>query len=143
MTTSMRWRARTEPGPKARGRVGPASALVLLLSCWGCGGQAVPEPDPAVAREALNRMLVAWKDGQSPDSLESGSPSLVVADYRWRDGYRLERYEIESDDGPRGSNLKVRVKCWMRDPRGKAVSETAGYAIGTGSPLTIIRDNEL
>lgn len=144
MTSRLTTVSRTVRRLRPSGRAGRVSALVLCLVCCACGGErVVPGPDPSAGRQALERMLAAWKGGESSGSLEAGSPSIVVADYRWRDGYRLERYEIEPDGGPRGPNLKLRVKCWLRDPRGKAVKETAAYAVGTGSPLTIIRDNEL
>jgi hypothetical protein len=117
------------------------SELVALLAL-GCGPTAPTVADPATAREALHRALDAWKEGRTADSLRSASPSIVVSDDRWRDGFHLERFDVDPSDRQLGYEMRVRVTLWLRDPKGKTVKQTSEYAVGTGSPYTIVRDEE-
>lgn len=133
--------SRSRPPAPTPGRLLAVLGMVLALQA-GCGRSVPPPPDADAAREALGRALDAWSRGEPPDSLRGGRPSIVVADHRWRGGYRLDRYEAEADDRRQGNDLRVRVTLWERDPDGAALTEVATYAIATGSPYTVIRDDE-
>ncbi|MBS0263795.1 MAG: hypothetical protein JSS02_17785 [Planctomycetes bacterium] len=81
-------------------------ALALWI-CVGCGPQNTVEsytPPELSAREALERALTAWKNGQEKPGIVSGSnPEIRVADQRWQQGVKLKDFEIgaaleEEDD---------------------------------------------
>jgi hypothetical protein len=124
----------------ARSRAAAAGLLAAMV--LGCGAPAPKPADSTVAKETLNQALEAWKKGQPADSLKDGNPPVVVSDHRWRGGYTLDRYDIEKDERMHGSDLKVRVTLWQRDPKGKEVKESTLYAVGTGSPFTVVREND-
>jgi hypothetical protein len=107
----------------------------------GCGPAEVQPADPASAHAALETALTAWKAGQAPDSLAAGSPPIVVADHRWRGGYKLDSYEIQGDGRNQGADLRVKVTLKQLDPQGKPLVESPEYAVGTGSPHTVVRDD--
>lgn len=117
-----------------------AFALALALAA-GCAPPPPQPADPEAARRALDRALTAWAAGKGPDALRDEDPPLIASDHRWREGYRLERFAIEPGDRPQGANRMIRATLWERDPRGRPARETVEYTVGTGSPLTVHRDD--
>jgi hypothetical protein len=115
-------------------------AAPILLALSGC--TEVPQPANAdAARVALQTALDAWQRGDSFDSLGTSQPPIYVTDWKWRSGAKLVRYEITSSDRPLGADLRCPVKLWIDRGKGKGkpVSETAEYNVGTHPALTVAR----
>jgi len=121
-------------------------AAALAAACLvapGCSTSAITPADANSARELLGQVLTSWKDGKSIESLTTDDPTVTVSDYRWKNGYRLDRYEIDPGDRHQGADLIIRATLHQRDPRGKASKETAVYAVGLGSQRIVVRNEEL
>jgi len=116
--------------------------FLLTWSLAGCGA-ARPQPaDPEVARPALRTALDAWKDGQTPQSLQARQPPIHVADREWAGGARLVSYEIAPKDELFGSDLRCQVRLTLRDRKGKERSKKATYSVGTRETLTVVREDD-
>jgi hypothetical protein len=125
-----------------RYRPGLVPGLVLLLAAAGCFGGRPPEPaDPDRAREVLRATLDAWQKGESGDSLQQRQPAIIVVDEEWRDGYRLLGYKL-GGELPMGGELRCRVALSLKNPRGRAVKKDAVFNVGTGSVLTVSRQDD-
>jgi hypothetical protein len=74
-----------------------AFVLLLILICGvGCSGKNYQKyiPSSGTARQALDEVLAAWKDGQTIGRIESLSQPVQVLDSRWLKGRGLRDYEI-------------------------------------------------
>ena len=79
---------------------------VILAGACGCSGKSYQKYIPAsgTAREALDEVLAAWKDGKAMGRIESLSRPIQVLDSRWLKRRGLRDYEILGEvheDGPR------------------------------------------
>jgi hypothetical protein len=118
------------------------SIAVIALSCVAGCGSGPPKPaDPAAARDALDRALVAWKDGKSVESLKDADPPIVVSDHLWKNGSRLVKYQIEPGDRREGADQIFRVVLWLENEKakGKEKEEKTEYTVGTNPILTVVR----
>jgi hypothetical protein len=121
----------------------PAAALLLgllLAAATGCGSShAKYVPSGSAARQALEAALTAWQTGQAtPGKLTNLSPPVQVLDTRWKDGAKLERFEIldeETKDGPRWFSVRLTLK----EP---AKEEVARYAVLGIDPLWVYREED-
>lgn len=81
---------------------GILSAAAMVSGLAGCDGtgNARHVTEAEVARRSLESALSAWRDGRPCGPIE-GSPAIQVSDARWRDGRRIEAFEIgeEHTDG--------------------------------------------
>jgi hypothetical protein len=121
-------------------------AAALAAACLvapGCSDSAIAPADSAAAHELLGQVLAAWKDGKSIDSLTTADPAITVSDYRWKDGYLLDRYEIDAGDRNQGADLIIKATLHQRDPKGKTRKETAVYSVGIGSQRVVVRNEEM
>jgi hypothetical protein len=118
--------------------------LTLVLACLApLGCRPAPSPaDPEKGREALRIALAAWQNGDSPESLRRGSPPVTATDPKWRDGYRLLRYEIADDARVAGYDLQCRAALWLRGPDGKPTQEKAVFIVSTRPALVVVRAEE-
>ena len=102
--------------------VPPSNRLVwtfLLFAagclCLGCGSKATVEsfhPEDMTAKEALEKALTAWKNGQEQPGLIAGTskPEIRVADEHWLQGAKLKSFEIGEpldEDGPARFPVKL------------------------------------
>ena len=81
---------------------------LLILSGSGCGSSRSHDdliPTQDKARQALESALTAWKNGQRPGKIESASQRIQVVDSKWRDGYKLERFDAIKDEEGAGPRL--------------------------------------
>lgn len=90
-------------------------ALALVVAA-GCGPSASDYsryvPSEAVAREALDVALAAWKRGEpmGPLKVASSSVSIQVSDSQRKSGRRLADYEILGEiagEGPRSFAVRL------------------------------------
>lgn len=112
---------------------------LVLAAAPGCRRPAARAADPARAREALQTALGAWQKGESADSLRQQSPSITMADVKWKEGHRLVRYEIADKDQVVGCDLECHVFLVLKDPKGKQTEEKAVFTVSTSPALVIVR----
>jgi hypothetical protein len=121
-------------------RLAPVFLGLVLISAaqLGCGSKA-RSADPESARVALRTALAAWQGGASPESLQQRSPSITVSDSQWRNGYRLLRYEIASDDRVVGYELECRAALVLQGPDGRQLEEKAVFTVSTHPAQVVVR----
>ena len=117
-------------------------ACVALLAACGCSSQgprAAPV-DPDVARSTLRTVLDAWKSGETPESLQNRSPSIVAQDMDWKMGHQLIDYAIEGEGEAVDANLYSPVRLQLRSPEGRESTKNVRYIVGTDPVLTVFRE---
>lgn len=112
--------------------------LVICLSLLGCSASHRVQPD--VAEKTLRTTLEAWKNGQAADSLQKGTPPIVVQDLDWVGGSKLVNFEILPGGKPVDANLYAQVKLTLLDSKGSESERTVTYVVGTSPVLTVFRD---
>jgi hypothetical protein len=116
-------------------------AFPFLLSV-GCGGYS-PEAhrvDAGQARTLLENVLASWREGETPESWKLKSPAVVIQDFDWQSGAKLNSFEIVDQGEPVDANLHCRVKLNFTDSRKKDIERTVTYLIGTSPALTVFRE---
>lgn len=113
----------------------------VLVAALGCGGSPPAPADRDQALGALRTTLDTWQCGSDAILLQAQKPPIQVVDHEWRSGYKLLRYQVEKD-AAFGGDLRCQVKLSLKDARGRPVSKTAVYSVGTGSPLTVVREED-
>lgn len=120
-------------------RTAPVALLVALSAvALGCSPGVANPVDPEGARAALKTALDAWKEGKTPDSLQSASPAIVAQDMEWAGGAKLLDYSVVSDKSA-DANLDARVKLTLT-AKGKKVQREAKYLVTTSPAVTVFRD---
>ena len=120
-------------------------AALVLSSVAACSrpsptGHERYIPEAAKAQEALDQVLLAWKNGEPAGPLQSNSApvTIQVADSTRRPGQRLTNYEVlgeVSGEGPR--TFVVRLK--LDNPA--AQREVRYYLVGI-DPLWVFRQED-
>jgi hypothetical protein len=119
-----------------------AGAVPGLLLFAGCGSSPTKPADPNAARAALQAALDAWKRGDAPDALGKAQPPIHVADWRWRSGAKLVRYELAKGDRSLGAELRCPVELWIDSGQGKTTRERTEYNVSTDPALTVARSGD-
>jgi hypothetical protein len=93
----------------------PAATLLLfgaICSATGCGAADVKDFVPAdeLARKCLTAGLDAWKAGKAPEEIGAANPIVNMQDLQWKEGKKLEQYEIVGPEKGDDQNLRYRVK---------------------------------
>lgn len=112
-------------------------SLLGILWIAGCGGNSRERYLPAatVARDALVKVLDAWKAGAPYESITISKPAINVFESRWRDGKKLESYQIlEEDKHADQPQFKVRLQITGQP------EETTTYLVIGIDPLNVFRD---
>ncbi len=117
-----------------------AAALVAWLGLAG-GCNSPRQADPAAARDALRAALDAWKADQTPDAFIKQS-SVFVIDGRWEGGCKLLSYDIADGEQAQGYDLCFQVTLSLRDPKARAIRETATYRVATTPKKVVVRNDE-
>jgi hypothetical protein len=121
--------------------LGPAGLLVLALGCTSSGPDERPA-DPALAREALQTSLEAWKDGRPPASLHERQPPIRVDDEDYMIGFRLESYQVSDSVREVGNSLAYRVALNLKDRKGKLRRKAVVYCVATYPFLSVARQEK-
>jgi hypothetical protein len=117
---------------------------VLLIGCCGCGrSESHLIPTETTARQVLETTLNAWQNHQPPGKISTGPPSIEVVDAKWRDGDKLQSYEIigsEPSEGPPRFSVRLTVV-----PSGGEVAqqETVQYVVLGKEPIWVYRAEDL
>ncbi|HEX5272383.1 MAG TPA: hypothetical protein VFW33_17925 [Gemmataceae bacterium] len=124
-------------------KIAHVSAATAVLAWLGlaAGCNSPRQADPAAARDALRAAFEAWKGGRSPDACLKES-SLFVIDGRWEGGCKLIEYEIADGGEPQGYDMTFRVNLRLKDPKGRAIQETATYRVATSPKKVVVRGDE-
>ncbi|MDR3620932.1 MAG: hypothetical protein P4L85_16390 [Paludisphaera borealis] len=88
------------------------------------------------AGEILRSVLDAWQEGRKVDDLSGAD---YVAEPKWKEGYRLERFEIGSNLKAADLDVSCPVELWMRSPAGEAVREKVHYVVSTSPRRVVVR----
>jgi hypothetical protein len=113
--------------------------LAGLLIAAGC--RSKPEPaDPGKSREALQSVLSAWQNGEAAESLRQHKPPITAVDPRWREKYRLVRFEVADGGNAAGFDHRYRVQLWLQTPDGREVQEDALFTVSTKPELVVMRE---
>jgi hypothetical protein len=117
-------------------------AVGALLTAAGCGGSDARSLalDPTAAKQSLEKALTAWKSGQTPDSLKTSDPAIVVGDWSWSQGYKLTSFKVLNEKS-QGPNLCCTVELVVAAPKARAAKQTASYTVTTSPQVTVIRDD--
>ena len=90
-------------------------AALGLSAILGCkeAGQEKFTPSEANARQALEKALMQWRDGQAkPAEFPYGKVKVQIADQAWTDGQKIQGFEIVGDEpidgGPRVFTVKLK-----------------------------------
>jgi hypothetical protein len=121
-------------------RAGLASAcLFLSLLGMGCSGNENAPVVASKAREALRTALESWKKGDKVDELQNASPPIYVVDQEWKDGAKLQDYQVTGDGEEKDAHLFAPVKLTVRLPNGREVRRNVTYIISTAPNITVSR----
>jgi hypothetical protein len=133
-------RRRSSPTPRANRCAAAvmAAAAALFPGCMG-GFQAGPVDAPQ-ARQLLNTALEGWKNGDTPESLQKGSPPITVQDFDWMGGAKLEEFQVDGEGKNFDLNLHILVKLTLKTKEGETVVKTVTYIVGTSPRATVFRD---
>lgn len=122
-----------------RSTVQHSSVFILLLavSMHGCGsGESVDRyiPEAEKARTSLETALNAWKSGAPVKTIEADGYKIDVFDARWRDGAKLESFEIVSEEvGAERPTYVVKTRIKAKDAENK-------YLVIGIDPILVFRD---
>lgn len=112
---------------------------MIALTLVGCGGGPVARPvDPVLAEQTLTKVLDEWKSGNLIEQCQQLQPSVVVQEFYWMQGEKLEDYKIISSE-VRDANLYVKTELRLRNTEGRARTEEVTYCVGTDPVLTVFR----
>lgn len=120
-----------------------AFMMVVVGLCVGCGSQTTVEsyhPEEITAKEALEKALTAWQNGQAQPGPISGTsaPEIRAADERWLKGAKLKSFEIGEpldEDGPAKFPVKLTLE-------GADAPEEETYVIIGKDPLWVMTKAE-
>ncbi|HUG70301.1 MAG TPA: hypothetical protein VMM76_21300 [Pirellulaceae bacterium] len=120
-------------------RDGTAAMALLIISLGlGCGSRGgAPALNEDVAKSSLSTVLDAWKQGQTQESLQQGSPSIIVVESQWKAGQRLVSYQVLDPSTSDGSNLHVPVVLELEDGAGVRSKHKVQYTVGTSPKITV------
>jgi hypothetical protein len=120
-----------------------AVGLLILLSHFsGCSSApSVANSDPARAKEIATTILDAWKNGESMESLKQKTPPMFAVIDLWKDGCKLNSYEIVGDGEMVGPNVRFQVRFNCQDKAGKKVDKTIKYLVTTTPAITFIKED--
>lgn len=110
------------------------SGIGWITGCWGTSRERYL-PAATTARDAVAKALDSWKSGASYEPITTSKPVINVFEGRWRDGKKLESYEIleevKNADQPQ---FKVRLQIAGQP------EETTTYLVIGIDPLNVFRD---
>jgi hypothetical protein len=114
---------------------------LMLATITGCWGNPALEHrvEPNTAKSTLESVLNSWQDGASPESWQEKMPKVVVQDFDWKSGAKLQSYEFIGDPEAVDANLYCKVKLKLQIPGKGSREQTVTYLVGTSPVLTVFR----
>jgi len=117
--------------------------LIAASTLSGCKKNTVESyvPEQSMARKALETALDAWKANRKSDEAMSipEGPNLQVLDIDWREGKKLQNFEIVNElPGSENEPKKFTVKLTYE---GEEPKETIYHVVGI-NPLMVFRDED-
>ena len=117
--------------------------LMALSTLVGCHKRSAKNlvPSQEQAKQALQIALDSWKaNGKSDQSLSiPNGPTVLAIDTDWRDGKKLQAYEIVGEEPVQaGEPKKFKVKLTYE---GQSPQETIYHVVGN-NPLRIFRNED-
>lgn len=112
------------------------------VTASGCGASSAGNyvTGSVPAREALDAALTAWQKGQKLDSLTNATPAVIVGDYQWEAGQKLESYQIlQEEPDPADGPKRFSVTLTLKKPLGETKAE---YFIIGREPIRVYRDKD-
>ena len=120
------------------------SALAFILAGAVCSAVGCSKPDvkdyvPAdeLARKSLTTALDAWKAGRALDAIGASGPAVSAQDTQWRDGKKLEKYEIVGPEKGDDQNLRFRVRLSFV---GEAAPQEVVYVVLGKDPIWVFSE---
>jgi hypothetical protein len=120
--------------PVGFGIIGLFSLMLVAPIGCGDGGEAKYIPSETTAREALEVALTAWKEGKSHGTITSWNTPIDAYDARWRDGKKLEAFEVVREEMLEEKKAFV-VKMKLVDEKEQEVT----YLVIGNNPLMVFR----
>jgi hypothetical protein len=116
-------------------------ALVAAFTFGGCGdAPKAPRVNSEAARAALQTALEAWKSGQTPAALKSGSPAITAQDMDWESGQKLLSFQVLSPGQDDDANLRIPVELTLEEQGGKEKRKKVSYVVSTSPAVTVFRE---
>ena len=113
-------------------------AALMYFAIGGCQPSAsnlsVNEPQ---AREACEKFLTAWKEGQHLKDLE---PDIIGGDFEWTNGLKLVSFELLPKVHNDGANLHIPVRLTVQDAKGRESQSEVMYTVSTSPSVTVFRE---
>ena len=113
-------------------------ATLVCCSLPGCQPSAsnltVNEPH---AREACEKFLTAWKEGQQ---LEDLKPDIIGGDFQWTSGLKLIGFEMLPNTHNDGANLHIPVRLTVQKAKGGEAQSEVMYTVSTSPLVTVFRE---
>ncbi len=116
---------------------------VLSVTCFslGCSGYSAAEHrvDALLACDTLEKILVQWQQGNTPEDCLTLTPPVVVQDMDWKSGVKLQAFEIIEPGEARDANYYCQVKILLQSAEHGERSKNVTYLVGTSPVLTVFR----
>ena len=112
-------------------------SLIVLVAVAGCAGQKTPPApsDPTAGKAALQKVLDAWKNGDTLDAFQKANPDITVVNTAWQQGVKLPEYTIDEKSDMNGYDVQFTVRESAK--KGGKVS----YTVSTTPKLVVIRND--
>ena len=113
--------------------------VLVAAGLVGCSAQkAPPSPsDPASAKEALRKVLDAWKTGDALAAFTQANPDIQVVNRPWQQGGKLLDFTIDDTSEMNGYDVQFTVR--ETQDAGKKAAARVTYAVSTSPKLVVIR----
>ncbi|MCA9059893.1 MAG: hypothetical protein KDA85_15405 [Planctomycetaceae bacterium] len=111
--------------------------IIASISC-GCSEPRAAPVDVSIARETLIEVLEHWKNGETPESLRSRSPEIVVQESLWSDGRQLRDFQLNGEGRVEDANWFCEVELTLESSNGRdPETRTITFVVGTDPVLTV------
>mgnify|MGYP000946494099 CR=1 FL=1 len=118
-------------------------SMIPILLTTGCfRASKVEASDADVANEIISSVFTQWKSGRTIDDLRNAKPPIYVADDFWFRGYQLKEFAVEKPAEVHGTNIRIGIKLWLVDLKGKEVTQSVHYLVTTTPAVTIAREDK-
>lgn len=120
----------------------PLCTLGSILLFFGGCESAPTSSDPEKGKEILLKSLDSWKNGETVESLQAASPSILFVDFQRRKNWKLLGFEIDPKFSPSGFDVQFVVHLSLQSTEGKPIKQKAKYNVSTTSKLVVVRSDD-